>query len=277
MPITYWFVNAAGLAAVTYLLLRIRIKTRSFVAHAHLFSIVWGATLLISQTLLDGLIRPDISTVLVLYGAWCAFLLSALIPLNHGRPVKEQVFIKRGPGIFILLCLLVLQGVGILYEIETLGLRSSSSALFTQLLELRLSGAFFNVELPLFLSTFRWCHTLYIPLGMLLLANGHISRRFSGLIFGFAVFASLLHFTRAPLVQLVLVSLVSWLMIFRPRRRAITLAFGVVLLAMLFFFISTQDALFDSGRRTSVATARSSLGESMLSYVGLSPRAYQTI
>ena len=272
MSINFWLLNLAGALGVSFLLFLITKGAKTILTPAHCFSAVWGVTLLISQVALEGLIRPHMSTIMVMYGAWWALLIGSLIPLCHTGYRPQLVSIRKTQGIIVLIGLLALQCAGILYEIETFSLLTNFRDLPRHLIALRLEGAFLDVQLPPFLGAFRWGHTMYIPLTMILLHCGHISKKIFGLILVFAVFSTLLHFTRAPFVQLFAVCLVSWLVIFQPTRRAILVLFGAVSLLVMLFFVSTQGMLLNLHEGNPL-----SLGESLLSYFGISPRAYEVI
>src|SRR5580658_7052371 len=56
--------------------------------HAFLYLMVWAPCLCFSQIALGGTIRPAMSTTIVLFGAWWAFLVGSIVPLVAGS-VRE--------------------------------------------------------------------------------------------------------------------------------------------------------------------------------------------
>lgn len=154
MPINFWLLNLAGALGVAFLLFLITKGAKTILTPAHCFSAVWGVTLLISQVALEGLIRPHMSTIMVMYGAWWALLIGSLIPLCNTGYKPQLVSIRKTQGIIVLIGLLALQCAGILYEIETFSLLTNFRDLPRHLIALRLEGAFWMYSCPPFSEPF---------------------------------------------------------------------------------------------------------------------------
>jgi oligosaccharide repeat unit polymerase len=268
-------VNLLGFTIAVVLLWRITKVTGNALTYAHLFSIVWGGTLLLSQLALEGAVSPQISTLLVLFAAWWAFLLGGLVlSTRPDRNLAVKVEIGRIRAVLIVVLLLALQWIAIIYEIDQfrIGAVSNLDELLSIYPALRASNTLSSVVLPWYLNLWRWGYVLYMPLALFLRSRQLISNRFLAVISVFAFSSTLIHFTRAPIVQLFVICLVCWLVLFKARYTTAILMLGISAAVVLIFFSVTQSALLTLDR-----SGQTSLAESFISYFGLSPKAYEFI
>jgi oligosaccharide repeat unit polymerase len=269
-------VLALGFTGVALLLAILASITGSIPAHAFLYSAVWAPCLCMSQFALEGTIRPGVQTTIILMGAWWAFLIGSILPLLAGRVrfAERPDPIGKIPAAATLCALVVLQWAGALYEIlhlDSSGRSLSLSTLVEDMAALRVAGAISENRLPPFLGTFRWAHVVYVPLALMMRSKGYLSRLQLAGIFLLAVASALIHFTRAPIVQLSIVTFVSWLVLYRPRRKVVWLAVASVAAMLVVAFIAAQVAINEQ------SGTRASLLQSLSAYFGMSPIAYEDI
>jgi oligosaccharide repeat unit polymerase len=276
MDVQSLIVLGAGFAGVALLLLILACIAGSIPVHALLYSAVWAPCLILSQFGLGGTIRPAVSTTLVLLAAWWAFLIGSIFPLITGRirEAGEPVVVRRLPALVTLFVLIALQWSGALYEILHLrvgGKPLSLATIVDDLASLRVTGAMSEIQLPPFLGSFRWSQVIYVPLAWILRSQQFISRRMLAGIYTMAVVAAFIHFTRAPVVELCILTLVSWLVLTRPSRRKFWMASASVFGGLLALFVAVQIAI------NAQSTKHGTLDETLSSYFGMSPMAYEDI
>ncbi len=277
MDLDSLIVLGVGFVGVALLLLILANIAGAVPVHAAIYSAVWAPCLCISQVALEGAVRPAIPTLIILVGAWWAFLIGSVLPLVAGRvrSAGSVVEVLKLPALAALYVLLALQWAGVLYEVfhlgESRGQSISLSSLVDDLAGLRVTGATNELHLPPLLGSFRWAHVIYVPLALILRRKQYISRAHFLGICALAVVSALMHFTRAPIVQLSVVLFVAWLELYRPSRRTkwiSAIATSVVLLAV---FVAAQVAINEQ------STKPTSLQGSLSSYFGMSPIAYEDI
>jgi oligosaccharide repeat unit polymerase len=244
--------------------------------HALLYSAVWTLCLCLSHAALDGSMQPMPATTLILVAAWWAFLLGSIIPFlgRRARYYKRAMEIGRVHGLMVLYFLLSLQWAGVIYELSHLqGVAWSSgpTTIIANLARMRVTGETAEIQLPPFLGSFRWSHVIYIPLSLILRTRRLISRRHLLVIFALAGISALLHFTRAPVVQLSIVTLVAWLVLYRPTPKIVGITCVSIGGALLVTFVLSQIVI----DRQSNTTA--SLDQSLAAYFGMSPLGYEEI
>ncbi len=266
----------AGFTGVALLLSILASIATALPMHAFLYSAAWTLCLCISEVALGGTIRPSASTTIVLFAAWWAFLVGSIFPLIAGSiqtPGRSEA-ICRLPALAALYFFVTLQWSGVLYEflhMETQGGSLSLSSIFGDLAALRFSGAANENPLPPFLGSFRWSHVIYVPLALFLRSNRFISRWHLVAICALALISAVVHFTRAPIVQLSLVTLVAWLTIYRPSRRSVRIASVAVGVALIVAFVAGQIAIDQQ------SSTKATLGQALSAYFGMPPLAYEDI
>jgi oligosaccharide repeat unit polymerase len=271
----YWITDLIGFAGAFILCRLIASRTRSWLTHAHLFSLPWGANLLLSQIVLGGLIRPELFTLVVLFAAWWLFLAATLLIIR--RPAKlttSPVVISRSAAVTILSTLVALQGLAFVLDLR----RASQTPLsffrdfINNAVSLRLTEVSSTVGYTFSMSLWRWDYVLYIPLALFLHSRALISSKLLGALYIWAVVLCAAKFTRAPIVGLAVISFVAWIALYRPTRRT-RLGIGAALaVGGLVVFLVTQTRLVQPERGP-----RLTAGESLYAYIGSSPLAYETL
>jgi oligosaccharide repeat unit polymerase len=266
-----------GVLGVGILLVAIAKLIGKIPAHVLLYCVTWTPCMFFSHFIFDAGIRPKLTTTVILFGAWWIFLLGSLIPLAFAKKRSANYYHATGAptAIPIIYILAATQLAAIYFELSHF--QSSSQGFrvvnfLDDLVRLRLAGVTMDVQLPPLLGTFRWAHVFYIPLAIYIRFRRQISRTHLCGIVLFAAVSACLHFTRAPLVQLSIVILISWSFIYKPSGRVIFFVLGGAGLLLGSMFIYSQNAIIARDVNAHVA-----LGESLVSYFGASPFAYETI
>ena len=274
LTLEYWTTDVMGFAGALLLCALVASRTRSWLTFAHLFSLFWGANILVSQIALNGLLRPRIGTLLVLFAAWWLFLVGTLTVLRRPPAARSPLAdIHRARAVFLLGFLVGMQGLAVAVELRALGhspmtfLRDFVENAIRLREDVEATAGYFPTW-----SVWRWDQVLYIPLALLLHSRSMISGRLVALIYVWAVVLAAARFTRLPLIGLAAISFVAWLHLYKPTRRA-RLLIGAILATVGFaVFARTQTTLI--GRQPwSPVTA----GQSLVAYIGSSPLAYETL
>ena len=271
----YIVINLAGLFGVLTLSRAIYKRTKTLVTFASAFSLVWGISLLVNMTYADGLLRVSTSTLVVLYGAWWALLAGALVilylPLG---PLNARAEIARRRALYALGFLLAANACALYFDLGVgVAIRSTSlSELTSDLAIARIEGELLGTSPPLLLGMFRYAYVLYIPLLSIMWRNKWIKTPWFVAICAASGIACLTHFTRAPLVGLLVVLFVSLVVAF-PERRSKFLRWGAVLTgAFVVLFISMQMLLAGQERQTEEA-----FNDSLAAYCGGPMKAYDLL
>jgi len=243
--------------------------------HAHLFSIFWGANLFASQVVLGTGGRPEIITLIISFGAWWFFLVGSLLVIKRPFNRSHTFFdLKKTKAIVLLILLIILQWVSISYEVFSyeFWIEGPVFELPTIYPTFRLSGLLSTVDLPWFFEIWRWGYVWYIPLAVILRSKGLISRKFLIGVISLAVLSTLIKFTRAPIIQVGIMALISWILLYRPKPfRKFFLAsnmaiFGILLFIAMQIFLILLDPF-----------TRFSPFESMGAYIGGPIKAYEAL
>ncbi len=273
MNAIYWIVNLIGATGGGVLLIRVTKQSKDWVTFAHFFSFVWFFILLASQVLLNGAIRPQETTLIVLYVAWWVFLVGALFRLeNRETTTASAQVVSLTRGRMVLFAIILLQMIAIYLEINLLDITLSDylGGLSTLLPELRLSGILLQLDLPWYLQIWRWGYVYYIPLAFLLYSQKHISRFVFIAVLLLGLISTPSMFTRSPIIQFIIISYISWVTILKPKfSRQIVLG-AIFLLSSMFLFVAMQQIIAGSARSTN-------LNEQLAAYFGGSAKAYETI
>lgn len=251
-------------------------RTKTLLTFSTAFSAVWGFSLLVSMTYADGLLRVSTSTLVLLYGAWWALLIGALIilylPLR--QPLTARAKIDRRRASYALGFLLAANACALCFDPGVrVAIRSTSlSELTSALAVARIEGELVGTSPPFFLGAFRYAYVLYIPLVTIMWRNKWIKTPWFVVICVASGIACLTHFTRAPLVGLLVILFVSLVVAF-PERRSKFLRWGAVLTgAFVVLFISMQMLLAGPDHGTEDA-----FDDSLSAYCGGAMKAYDLL
>ena len=272
----YLLVNLIGFAVALVMLWVIRERTGEWLTFAHIFSFLWGANLIVSQLVLDGLLRTEIETLMILYAAWWLFLIGPIIIIKRPIIGKQPIMaLNKIPAIAILIILVVGQLIAFIYEMVAIGINPIDyfRDYFWLGSELRISNIYSTIKYPFSLSIWRWDHVLYVPLALFLHFKRAISSKVLASVFLLSFFLSWGKFTRAPFIQLAVTSFIAWIVIYRPPPRIRYIVGSLVASTLVLGFVLTQYSL---GKQTNLFS-RILPTQSLYGYIGASPMAYETL
>jgi len=209
-------------------------------------------TLIGSQTILEGLFLPEIKTVIILFSAWWAFLAGSWIVLK--RPFTRAptlYYLNEKNALVILTFLLTVHLIFAIIQIYNFGaLQTSmagSSSLIDAFVDARLERVFQEYKVGWFFEIFRHSYVYYLPLAILLLRRRRIPVQVFLGIWLFAAIISLLNFSRVPFLYVLVVTWVSWLMVYKPTRKAAIVMSLCSIIIGLSIFMAMQVALAKRG------------------------------
>jgi len=167
-----------------------------------------------------------------------------------------------------------LQLTAFVFEVlsQQLSLGTFLSNLWRTGAELRLDDVYSTVEYPFSFSIWRWGHVFYIPLALCLHARRLISGRTLAAVIGVAVVMAFGRYTRAPVLQVAVISLVCWAYLYRPSQRTKVIVACAIGAAALGAFAMSQINLMLSDAPSGTTPL-----ESVFGYLGGSPLAYQSL
>jgi oligosaccharide repeat unit polymerase len=272
-----------GLGVAGLLLVLITRKTQDLVNAAMLFSLVWTLNLLACEVVAYDALHLHFTTLVVVIGAWWAFLVGFLVSCWFRWPVLRGAGVLRPRrGKVLLVALIVLQLVAIGIEVKQSGLLGGGGDMFGQIARMadlrNSSGGFPDVKIPTIWNVWRWDFTLYLPLAFLLSRSGALRRRWLVLIAVFAVVTAVLRFTRAPLLNVITICVVGVGILRGPAQERWRHAWGrligvvVAFAAFVIVFGLMQAALTRDNPGVGTGT-----GEGLLPYVGGPFRAYEDV
>ncbi len=275
-------VLTVGIIVAGLLLTLIIRRTEDFLNAASLFSLVWFLNLLACEVLPYKELRLELTTLLVVVGAWWLFLIGFLVSCLFRWPVMSGAgAVSAVRGRLLLVALIGLQIAAVVLEVrQTILLGGAKDLLgrLTALAEMRTSGTTGNVEIPAVWNIWRWDFALYLPLAFLLRKGGALRRRWLALTCAIALVSAVLRFTRAPLLNVITICIVGAWILRRPeerpwreaRRRLVAVSLAFVAFALVFGVM--QAALSKAGVGPTVGAA-----EALKEYAGGPLRAYQDL
>ncbi len=194
--------------------------------HLNIFGIVWPFITIGTQLVYPGAL--SIETVVFYYFCWLSYIFgSSLIHHKQNVPLINNSFVKIKVLTIVLLIFCVISNFELLALILKTGNLLSWAAL-------RKENGFEELESSIFITLFQRAYLIYISLGILLLKHNQISKTklilliFTGLIF------SVLRFTRAPLLNLFIVLLVSYVYIYKKKLPVFYIFISVCLVFLAF-------------------------------------------
>ncbi len=271
----YILINLAGLFGVLALSRAIYRSEKTLATFSSAFSVVWGISLLINMTYANGLVRVSTSTLVVLYGAWWALLIGALIVLRLPLgPVSARADIARRRAFYALGFLLVANVCALYFDLGVgVAIRSTSlSELTSDLAVARMEGELLGTSPPLFLGIFRFAYVLYIPLLVIMRRKKWVTTPWFIMICVASGIACLTHFTRAPLLGLLVILFVSLVVVFPERRSKFVLWGTLVTVTFVGGFVAMQTLLAGPDRGQDGA-----FNDSLVAYCGGPMKAYDVL
>jgi oligosaccharide repeat unit polymerase len=269
--IDYAVLNVVGVGGGILLLIHIARVERSFTSAAVIFSLPWIANVVISQVAFEGAIRPQPGTLLILIAAWWTFLFGYLAQTwRGGNAAPRDTTFHRSRAVAVLVVLVALQVAAVVFELIAKGDSLLSAASAEDLAAIRLNREDSAMETPLFFGTFRWSYVIYLPFAMLLRRQKLISSLGFYFTLAVALSSTMLKFTRAPLLQALVVIFVSWNLIYRPSRTKKLTVASLLAALIVVLFLSMQNVLTAADEY-----AELSFRDSIWAYFGGSAKAYE--
>lgn len=208
--------------------------------HVNIFSVVW-LTILCGSMLFPLDFKIELRTYLVLLISWLFYLFGSFSLKNKSfdEPSVAEYDLKRMK--IVLYALLVLSMLAYLLSLkDVLYFFTSLESWAT----LRGDSLFLEATSEnIFYTIFARNYSIYLPLAIYLFSKGNLKKKYLILIFLYGLFTSILSFSRAPLLELIVVSAVSYMYVYKVYRIPVV----KIVLFVLFFvtiFIFSQSVLF---------------------------------
>lgn len=229
-------VNLVGVI-ITALLYSIVIKQYTIkINHVSIFTSIWFSLIIFSQ-LIDEIYTPEIQTIILYYIVLFVFLLSSIININQRNTISQNYNIQKVKFVVYLLFVLTL-----IANLTLIVFLANKNFAFDQWYTLR-SGEKRNIITgdSFLYNAFGRLYYLYIPLLIFLFKQKQISKKFFIIIVSLSFFLTLLNFTRAPIIQLSIITYVSYLYIYRVKVSILKLL--LIALSLLGVYIFVQIIL----------------------------------
>ncbi len=210
-------------------------------SHLDIFFGVWIFVLVGIQTVFK-IYLPELSTLIVFYIAGSCFLLGSILLISLSKlPISKSYtydFYKIKVALASIILLSIMANIQYLFLLKSLGIFDSELGLLSlrlpQTRELVYSSSVFS-------TLFRRSHYIFIPLALYLASNKQISRLTLVAILVFAIIINGMEFTRAPLLSVCIISIISYLIFFTVKRRPLILFTLIsIIFLTLFGYITTQ-------------------------------------
>lgn len=208
--------------------------------HVNIFSIVWFFVIGGAYLLPFIEVRLKDITFLTVLLSWTSFLLFSF-PVNHQKPVERYVKVYDLEKVKIILGILLL--FSFFAYLISLGPIIRHINDLSAWAEMRRNNVYTEVlQNNLFYTLFARNHVLFVPISFYLLKEKAIRKLFVWIILIYGLVTSALYFTRAPILEYIVICLVSYLYIYDVRLTR-KLSFELVVLTILFFtiFIFSQS------------------------------------
>lgn len=244
------FVNIIYLF-VGLLIYKFIVKSYSHILnHVSIFTFVWLFIIILTQ--LIGYTKPYLTeeTLSVVYISWYFFLFGSYI---NEKKISSEItysenkydFNKLKLLFYILFLLSIIANISILTEVygnytdleRWANLRKTDDLLVFK-------------ENNIFYALFGSAWSIYIPLSVFLLKHNMIKKYIFYFVTIVSIIISISGFTRAPLLKLLIVLLLSYVYIFNIRKFPVKYVVGVILVVFFVFIFSTW-ALSGGGKLTS--------------------------
>lgn len=199
----------------------------SYVNHLTIFGFVWPLIIVGAQLSYPNVI--PIEVVFFYYLCWYTYIFGSSI-LKHKTSSSENVLMSFRK-IKMLILLLVLFCFISNYELLSLILSSGNILAWAAL---RKENGFEELESNIFFTLFQRAYLVYIPLGIYLLSKNKITKTYLIILIITGLLFSVLRFTRAPILNLLIVILVSYVYIYRKKLPFFSILLVVVFVLMIF-------------------------------------------
>ena len=213
----------------------------SYVKHLNIFSYVWAIVTVGTQFAYPD--KIEISTVILYYICWYFYIFGSSL-IKHKEYQSEPTFNLFTRFYFLIIFLLI---CAVISNLELLSMITRLGDLQAWA-NLRKEQAFDELESSIFNTIFQRGYLIYIPIAIYLKKNNKISWIFVILLILSGVIISLLRFTRAPLFQLLIIMLVSYVYFYKKKLPIFLIVSGVILLFTVFgvsmFFLAGGSSRF---------------------------------
>jgi len=273
--LVYTLINLAGITCVISSFWVTYSNNRLSLIHTLLFSIGWGASIGLNQVLMDGSIRVLPETLLLLYGVWVAFFMGVMlgqcVSIDNSRLNSSILKIN---SICILFFLVIAHILIKATELNSVGAFGSIDPvqIFTSLAMMRVKQEFSEADISWYMHFFRSGYILYIPLVIIMYKNRYISKSGVILVHIVAITLSLSNFTRAPVLNVIITSWVSLLLVYSERVKSILFrgVFAILLSVVFFIFMESTISFVAQSEKDSIS-------DLVAPYFGGPVKAYETI
>lgn len=212
--------------------------------HVSLFSSIWLFVVVGAQ--FSELRDLSLGTISVLYLSWYSFLLGSIVNGETKNMSKKLISVLDTRKIEIICVSLVLLSVAANFDLIRSVLFNFSS--FQVWAEMRKENAFAAYRSDnAFYTLFGPNAVIFIPLALYLYKSKRISRKYLMAIISIGFLLAILAFTRAPILQLMIISIVSYSFLNEHKKFPIKiLLISAIILLTVFiissFFIRNADA-----------------------------------
>lgn len=222
------FINLFFLAAGLLFIKKRQKAYISYVNHLTIFGFVWPFIIVGTQMAYPN--QVSIEVIILYYICWLVYIFGSSL-LKHRISSISKVDTISYSGIKILIVFLftfcIISNWGLLSLILSTGNLLAWAAL-------RKENGFEELDSNIFFTLFQRSYLVFIPLGIFIFKNKKISTIFLlALIFTGFVF-SMLKFTRAPILNLFIVLLVSYVYIYRKKLPIFPIFFSVIIIFLIF-------------------------------------------
>lgn len=254
--------------------------------YVNVFSIFYAVAIAGGQIsfaiILEGKYLPSEETLAILFLAWWAFLGGSLLKLNGVTPIgkiTKITKIKKSNSwrvLFFLIFANLIYNLAILhvsgaYDVFVHGGVGLVDALAST--RIANSGDPSKGHVGWYFELWHTAYLYYVPLSLYMRRMGYVSKKFVVIVVLLGVFSSLILFSRIQLLMLLVVTFVSWTILFRPSPRVVLMRVAAVFLAAFLLFFAMQ--IFISNNE--VLQSTSTLSERVITYAFGPILAYQEL
>jgi oligosaccharide repeat unit polymerase len=210
----------------------------SYVNHFNIFGFVWPFITVGTQ-----LVYPhslSIEIIILYYFCWLFYILgSSLINQERHKNYINITFSIR--KIQVLIAILVIFNIVSNFEILSLILNTQNIFAWGAL---RKDNSFDDLESNIFFTLFQRSYLIYIPLGIYLYSKNQISKINLFIIIFIGIVFSALKFTRAPILNLFIVLIVSYVYIYKRKLPVFLVISSIV---VVFFAFGSSVLILTEG------------------------------